>query len=143
MGRIVSIDFGLKRIGIAISDERKIIATPLPTLETSKQNEETVKRLISTLEGYDIEEMIVGNPLHMNGKNSFLSDEVQHFIDILKKYLPYPIHLWDERLSTLQAERSLKEGNLSRKKRAKLVDSVAALILLQSFLDSKIKIDIV
>ncbi|MCP5470352.1 MAG: Holliday junction resolvase RuvX [Chlamydiales bacterium] len=143
MGRKVAIDFGLKRLGIAISDESGLIAMPLPNVEAHKQSETTVDRILKALDSYEIDEIIVGNPLHLSGRSSFLSDEVKHFVAILEKHVSVGVKLWDERLSTLQAERSLREGNLSRKKRAKLVDSVAAVILLQSFLDSQISENIV
>ncbi len=136
--RIVAIDFGLKRLGLAITDKNQIIATPLPNLLASRQTEETIRRLLKVLEPYEIERIVIGNPLHLNGQTSFLTDEVLHFVEALKKHLSFPITLWDERLSSLQADRVLREGNLSRKKRAKLVDSVAAVLILQSFLETKI-----
>ncbi|MCH9610590.1 MAG: putative pre-16S rRNA nuclease [Chlamydiales bacterium] len=133
--RIVGVDFGLKRIGLAITDEQKIIASPLPFVEASKQTEMTIKRLLAALEGYKIEKMVVGNPLHMDGRTSFLGDEVKHFVEKLQEHVDFPIVLLDERLSSVQAHRALKESNLSRKKRSKLVDSVAAVLILQSFLE--------
>ena len=136
--RIVALDFGLKRIGMAITDENQIIATSLPNLIASRQTENTIKSLLKVLEPYNIEMLVMGNPLHMNGNTSFLGDEVQHFVDALKKHVSFPIVLWDERLSSMQADRSLREGNLSRKKRAKLVDSVAAVLILQSFLETRV-----
>lgn len=141
--RIVSIDFGLARIGIAVSDERKILASPLITLKTSKKMDETVKQLVQTLEndqiarGYEIEEVVVGLPLLMSGKSGLMADEVRHFVSLLEQHIKAPIKTWDERLTSVQADRSLREGNLSRKRRAKVVDVVAAVIILQNYLDSK------
>ena len=74
-------------------------------------------------------------PLMMSGKHGMLADEVEHFVSLLKALIDTPIALWDERLSSVQADRSLREGNFSRKRRAKMVDSVAATIILQSYLD--------
>ena len=71
----------------------------------------------------------------MSGKMGFLADETKYFIELLKKLISIPIVSWDERLTSVQAERSMREGNLSRKKRAKSVDNVAAIIILQSYLD--------
>lgn len=136
MGRIAAVDFGLKRLGIALSDETKIIATSSETLIASKTSEETARQLLQKLEKQNIEKIILGNPLNMNGTQSFLADEVRHFISILEKFTSIPILLWDERLTTLQAHRTMQLGGLSRKKRSKVVDSVAAIILLQSYLDS-------
>lgn len=134
MGRVVSLDYGLARIGIAISDESKLIAAYQKVLPTEKSSPLTIKKLISELSQYQIDTIVVGLPLHMNGKMSFLADEVMHFIELLKLSFSCPIKTWDERLSTVQAERSLMEGNMSRKKRSKVIDAVTATIILQSYL---------
>lgn len=140
--RIIGIDYGMARLGIAVSDPSKLIATPLETMMAEKKGERTAKKLIAFLEDYckkmdcTIELIVLGMPLMMSGKRGLLADEVSHFKEILSLMTSLPIILWDERLSTVQAERSLKESSLSRKKRAKVVDSVAAIIILQSYLDS-------
>ncbi len=135
MGRIVSIDYGLARIGLAISDDRKIIATSLATLRAEKTIESTIQQLLKILEKYQIEAIVIGMPLHMNGKKGFLADEVQHFLSRLQTVVSCPVIPWDERLSTVQADRALREAQLTRKKRSQVVDQVTALILLQSYLD--------
>lgn len=141
--RIIAIDYGMARLGIAFSDEQKIIATPLMTLQAEKKSEQTVSKLVKTLEdhtkklGYAIEEIIVGLPLLMSGKKGLLADEVEHFILLLQQQINVPIISWDERLTSVQAERSMLESSLTRKRRAKLVDTVAATIILQSYLNSK------
>lgn len=141
--RIVGIDYGLARLGLALSDERKIIANSIKTFPAEKKAEATAHKLIkelnehATLHNYEIEEIVIGMPLMMNGKKGMLADEVIHFVSLLKELLPMPIVTWDERLSSVQADRSLREGNFSRKKRSKMVDGVAATIILQSFLDNK------
>lgn len=141
--RIVGIDYGMARLGLAISDETKLIATPMPTLEAHKKIEFTVTKLLEQLDkhqkefGYQVEEIVVGLPLMMSGKFGMLADEVKHFVDILRTLVPFPVTTWDERLTTVQAERALRESHLSRKRRAKNVDSVAALIILQNYLDHK------
>lgn len=143
--RFVGLDFGLARIGIAVSDERKIIATPLLTLKTEKKIELTVDKLLKVLEehqkqqNYVVEEIVVGLPLLMSGKTGFLADEVKHFVSILRERTSTPIFMWDERLTSVQAERSLRESCLTRKKRSTLVDTVAAVIILQNYMDSKIR----
>lgn len=140
--RILSIDFGLARLGLAISDEMKIIATPLPTLQAEKKGEETVNKLLAFLEQhraenhYDLEKIVIGMPLMMDGKVGHLADEVKHFISLLQAKIQVPIIAWDERLTTVMAERSLREASLSRKKRAQKVDSISALIILQNYLSS-------
>lgn len=141
--RIAAIDFGLARIGIAISDERKIIATPLCIITAEKKTERSAQKVIDELLlhkqkfNFELEEIVVGLPLLMSGKKGFLADEVQFFIDQLRQKIDVPIVAWDERLTSVQAERSMREGSLSRKKRSQISDTVAAVIILQNYLDSK------
>lgn len=143
--RIVSIDFGLARIGVAVSDESKMLASPLTTVQGTKKMEETVKRLMIVLDKdrkdrrYEIEEIVVGLPLLMSGKSGLMADEVRHFISVLQQQIQAPIVTWDERLTSVQADRSLRESSLSRKRRAKVVDVLSAVIILQNYLDSKCK----
>lgn len=135
-GRIASIDYGLARLGLAISDESRIIATGIGIVEAHKKNsQETIQRLLAALKAYNPQTIVIGNPLHLNGKMSFLADEVKHFIMLLQPHVTCPIILWDERLTTLQAERTLMESGMNRKKRAKHVDTLAAVIILQSYLE--------
>lgn len=141
--RIVGIDFGIARLGIAVSDETHLIATPLQTLKAEKRSESTVLKLLEYLQKdqqerkYTIGEIVIGLPLLMSGKHGMLADEVKHFVEVLKQQFSCPIITWDERLTTVQAERSLRESSLTRKKRSQHVDSVAAVIILQSYLDMK------
>ena len=141
--RIVGIDFGMARMGIAVSDEQKIIAVPLITMKTEKKSERTAQLLLETLEkdqqarSYTIEEIVIGLPLMMSGRVGMLADEVKHFVEVLRQLTQIPITTWDERLTTVIAERSLREGSFTRKRRAQQVDTVAAVIILQNYLDSK------
>jgi putative Holliday junction resolvase len=143
--RLIGVDFGLARLGIALSDEGKKIAFPLKTLKSGKTGEQTITAFLKELEesqskqGYQVSEIVVGLPLLMSGKTGFLADEVKHFVEELKKHTMVPIVLWDERLTSVQAERSLRESSLTRKRRSSLVDTVAAVIILQNYLDSKIR----
>lgn len=140
--RHVAIDFGLARIGIALSDPMQIIASPLTTLTCEKKLEKTAEKLYNFLEEhqklqkYLLESIVIGLPLMMSGKTSFLADEVAMLASYLQKLTTIPIVLFDERLTTVQAERSLKEGgHFSRKQRAQKVDAVSAAILLQTYLE--------
>lgn len=139
--RIAALDYGLARIGVAVSDETKTIAMPLATITCEKKTEDTAKKIVQALEDhqkaqhYELSEIVIGLPLMMSGKMGFLADETHYFIGLLKQLISIPIVTWDERLTSVQAERSMREGNLSRKKRAKSVDNVAAIIILQSYLD--------
>lgn len=141
--RSIGIDFGMARIGIAVSDESKTIAMPLLTLKAESKTENTIIKLITELKkhqdtyGYEIDVIVVGLPLLMSGKTGFLADEVKNFITHLEKATTVSIVTWDERLTSVQAERSMRESSMTRKKRAKVVDTVAAVIILQNYLDHK------
>lgn len=141
--RILGLDYGLKRIGVSLSDESKILASSYQTLATGCRSEETIARiqtLISEIEKEKrckISAVVVGLPLKMNGQAGWLADEVSHFIALLKSQLNSEIIAWDERLTSVQAERSLMESQMRRKKRSQVVDRVAAVIILQSYLDSR------
>jgi putative Holliday junction resolvase len=141
--RIVGIDFGMARIGVAISDERKIIATPLCTVRTERRTEDTIEKILEEIQKhvvankYVIEAFVIGMPLMMSGKKGHVADEVTHFVSLFQKQVSVPVVSWDERLTTVQAERSLLESNLTRKRRSAVVDTVAATIILQNYLDSK------
>lgn len=140
--RIIGVDYGLKRFGLAISDQSLTIASPLEAWPTRSKLHDTVIALIEHLNSLAqeykccIEEIVMGIPLMMNGKRGVIADEVEHCIALIEQHSPLRVHRWDERLSTVQAERSLREGSLSRKKRSRLVDQVSAAILLQSYLDA-------
>ena len=140
--RIIGLDYGQARIGIAITDATQKIAMPYKTLQTEKRLELTVTSLLEELKkhqqefNYTIDKIILGYPLLLTGKSGLLADEVKIFAEHLKAQIDTEIILWDERLTSKQAERSLREGSLNRKQRSKLVDSVAAVLLLQSYLDA-------
>ncbi len=139
--RIIGLDYGMARIGIAFSDETQTIASSLTTLKTDKKAEKTMLNLVEQLDQhqvlyqYAIEEIVIGLPLMMNGKIGLLADEVKYFAELIKNHTLLPVILWDERLTSVQADRSMREGSLTRKRRAQNADSVAALIILQSYLD--------
>ncbi len=143
--RIIGIDFGLARLGLAMSDESKIIAMSMETMTAEKKSERTVAKLINLLSahqqstGYTIDSIVIGLPLMMSGKKGLLADEVLHFVSLLSQAISAPILTWDERLTSVQADRSLREGNFSRKKRAQKSDAVAAVIILQNYLDFRIR----
>lgn len=142
--RIIGIDYGMARFGIAVSDQMKIISMPLTTIFAESKSEKNALKIldelkkISDLNGYDIELIVIGLPLMMSGKFGLQADDVLHFVNLLKEKTEIPIITWDERLTTVQAEKSLREGNMSRKKRSKVIDKVAAVLILQSYLDSRV-----
>lgn len=141
--RIIAVDYGLARLGLAVSDPTKLIAFPLHVLKAEKKSEFTAKRLLEYIERYcqekncAVEFILIGMPYMMSGKKGLLADEVDHFCSLLKTLTEIPVHTWDERLTTVMAERSLRETSLTRKRRAQVVDAVSAGLLLQNYLDSK------
>lgn len=141
--RVIGIDYGMARIGLAYSDESQTIAMPLKIIRVEKKSNTTIQTILKELKthqkelGYEIEAFVVGLPLLMSGKMGLLADEVKHFVALLKEASQLPIIMWDERLSSVQAERSMREFNITRKRRSKMVDTVAAVIILQNYLDTK------
>ena len=137
--RIASIDYGKKRIGIALSDANKVVAMPLTTLHSDGTIEDAVKQVKKILEPYhnEIELIIVGLPLLLSGKDSDITIETRQFIEALKKEIPRPVLAKDERFTSKVAETELKAMGYSRKKRSQKTDPFAATILLQNYLDSQ------
>jgi putative Holliday junction resolvase len=133
--RILAIDHGTKRMGIAISDELKILAQPVGFIlaEPAADFLAALKKLLLEKE---VETILVGLPRNMDGSYGPAAQKVQEFVATLKSALTIPIRTWDERLTSVQANRFLIEGNVRREKRKEKVDAMAASILLQSYLDS-------
>jgi len=138
--RVLAIDYGLKRIGLAISDESKQIAFPLNTLEAGKSMKETIARLAKEIErleadrGCKINLIVLGMPLHLSGKESTLSAPVRALGEGLKALMGKDIVFWDERMTSNRANALLKETGKSRKERSAFVDPVAASLLLENYL---------
>lgn len=133
--RTLALDHGTKRIGLAISDEMGIIAQPLEFLDAHPL-QDFVKRLKEIVDSRKVEEILVGVPRNMNGTYGPAAEKAREFVAVLKGALTIPIKTWDERLTSVQANRSLIEGGMRREKRKERVDQTAAAILLQSYLDS-------
>ena len=131
---ILCLDLGKKRIGLAISDVNQKIATPYDVIKEKKFSEvlEIIKNLVKE---FDIGSIIVGDPINMDGSLGPKSQSSRSFIANINKDIHIPILLWDERLSTVAAEKSLIEADISRKKRSEVIDKIAANIILQNFLD--------
>jgi putative holliday junction resolvase len=137
LGRIVGIDFGKVRIGLAISDEMRIIAQPLETIKVAKHPKQTAKMIAHSLARYNnIDAIVIGNPLLLSGKEGEMSQLVRSFAKILEQELPYPLIFWDERLTSSGVEKMLLDSRISRKKRAELSDALSAVAILQNYLDS-------
>ena len=137
MGRIAAIDFGLARLGLAISDENQIIALPFVLLKAGKDFSATAHLIAKELARYThIERIVLGLPLLLSGKDSAMTAQVRAFGIILEQVLGIPVSLWDERLTSAQVEKFLKSANVNRKKRSQVSDVLAAATILQSFLDA-------
>ena len=133
--RILALDHGSVRIGVAVSDELKMIATPLEYLP-AEPVEELLKRLKSLVNEKDVEHVIVGMPRNMDGSYGPAAEKARQFVERLRETVPVPVRTWDERLTSAQANRVLIQGNVRRRERKQVVDKMAAAILLQSYLDS-------
>jgi putative Holliday junction resolvase len=133
--RILALDPGTKRIGIALSDELKMIAQPLEFV-AAEPFADVVARLAELVCDKQVELILVGLPRNMDGSYGPAALRVQDFVAALKGALTVPLRTWDERLTSAQANRVLIQGNVRRDKRKEKVDKMAAAILLQSYLDS-------
>jgi putative Holliday junction resolvase len=133
--RILAIDHGTKRIGIAVSDELKMIAQPLEYI-LAEPFADFLARLKELLKEKEVELILVGMPRNMDGSYGPAALKVQDFVAALRNAVTAPIQLWDERLTSAQANRFLIQGRVRREKRKEKVDKTAAAILLQSYLDS-------
>ncbi|HOX56425.1 MAG TPA: Holliday junction resolvase RuvX [Candidatus Paceibacterota bacterium] len=134
--RILAIDHGSRRIGIAVSDELKMIAQPLEFIP-AEPFAGFLGRLQELLREKEVELILVGLPRNMDGSFGPAAQKVQEFVAALKGSVTVPIKTWDERLTSVQANRILIQGNVRRDKRKEKVDKMAAAILLQSYLDGR------
>jgi putative holliday junction resolvase len=132
--RILAIDFGTKRMGLAVSDALGMTAQGLPTLQRTRIADD-MERLRALVEEYGVERVLVGNPIGHSGGATAMSEQVAEFAEKLRHRLPCPVELRDERLTSVEANRTLREAGLSIGKRQRAVDRVAAVLLLQSYLD--------
>ncbi len=135
--RYLGLDVGTKTIGIAVSDGMGWTAQGVTTLERRNYREDAAALEALACE-YEATALVVGLPLSMNGEEGAQAQFVRKTMDELAKLMkPLPVHFWDERLSTAAAERSLLEADLSREKRKKVINKMAAVFILQGFLDAR------
>ena len=133
--RIMGLDYGDRRIGVAVSDLFGWTAQGLEVIDRKHGSEQD--RIAQLVREYEVTEVVVGLPKNMNGTVGPRGEICISFAEELKKSLQVPVHLWDERLTTMAAERTLIEADVSRKKRKQVVDKMAASLILQNYLDSK------
>jgi putative Holliday junction resolvase len=134
--RILALDVGLRRIGLAVSDALGITAQGLETLQ--RKNKRTdLAHLQRVLREHQVAEIVVGYPLHMSGRAGFQAEKVTAFAEELRRHFGLPVHLWDERLTSAQANRLLRETDMSIRRRGEVVDRMAATLILQAFLEHR------
>ena len=133
-GRILALDLGKKRIGLALSDPLGITAQGLPTLQRTNIRED-LDALANLIQEREVTLLLMGNPLHMTGKEGRQVLYTRDFAERLAKKTGLEVEYWDERLTTVEANRVLRESGISIEKRARAVDRLSAVILLESYLD--------
>jgi putative holliday junction resolvase len=134
-GRVLALDLGKRRIGLALSDPLGITAQGLPTLERTRIRDD-LDALDRLARDHEVTLILMGQPLHMNGAEGRQAEYARDFADRLAARTGIEIKFWDERLTTVEAQRVLRESGVSIEKRARAVDRLSAVILLSSYLDS-------
>jgi putative Holliday junction resolvase len=136
--RVLGLDVGARRIGVAVSDPLGITAQGLDTLHR-KNKKYDFSFLHRVIRDYDVKEIVVGLPLRMSGAEGIQAEKIQAFADDLRKHFKLPVHLWDERLTSAEANRLLRETDLSIEKRGQAVDRMAAILILQGWMENRTK----
>jgi putative Holliday junction resolvase len=134
--KILGLDLGSKTIGVAISDDLLITAQVLTAIKRTVL-EKDLAQIRELVDRHQVQEIVVGLPINMDGSKGESALKAEEFIEVLRQNLSLRITAWDERLSTVAAERILLEGDLSRRKRRKVIDRLAAAFILQGYLDSR------
>jgi putative Holliday junction resolvase len=137
MACFLCIDYGTRRIGLAVGDRGETIASPLTTLEAHGRVLDDVDAVLACAEEYDVDAFVVGLPLNMDGTEGKQAKIARRFGDELARVSGKPVHFWDERLSSFTAQELLEPADLTRKKRKARMDRIAAQVILQSFLDAR------
>lgn len=132
--RLLGVDYGLVRVGIALSDPLGITAQPLTTLHR-RGDKHICREIAQLVEQREVVEVIVGMPLELSGAAGQAAEQVERFVSRLRNYLTVPVTFWDERLTSVTAERELSQAGVNWRRRKKILDQVAAAIMLQVVLD--------
>ena len=132
--RIMSLDVGSRTIGIACSDALLMTAQGIETIRRTSL-EKDFNRLQELIAEYEVHELVVGMPKNMNGTKGERPEKTEEFVEKMKEVIDLPVSYWDERLSTVMAERQLIAADVSRKKRKSVIDKMAAVVILQGYLD--------
>jgi putative Holliday junction resolvase len=134
--RILALDLGARRIGLAVSDPLGLTAQGLETLQRRNKAAD-LAHLERLIRDYDVGELVLGHPLRLSGEAGAQSEKAAAFAEQLRARFRLPVHLWDERLTSAQANRLLRETGMSIRRRAQAVDRMAAVLILQAFLQSR------
>ena len=136
--RIMALDYGTKTVGVAISDALKITAQGIETIERKEENKlrRTCARIEELIKEYDVEKIVLGFPKHMNNDIGERAEKALEFGEMLKRRTGLEVVMWDERLTTVAAERTLIESKVRRENRKQYIDKIAAVFILQGYLDS-------
>jgi len=135
--RYLGLDVGNRRIGVAVSDELGLTAQPVMTLERGRNVRDDLRRLARLARKFGVVGVVVGNPVHLSGEASAQGEKTRAFAAELGALTGLPIHLWDERLTTHEAHQILYEAGHARQEHRRVVDQVAATLILRSFMESK------
>lgn len=135
-GRVMALDLGTRRIGIALSDPTRILASPLKTIHATPRLR-ALAQIIALLDEHAVVELVVGLPLTMSGEQGMQAQLVKSFADELQEQMAIPLHLFDERLTSVAAERMMLDLGMRPEQRKAKIDEVAASIILQDYLDSQ------
>ena len=135
-GRILGLDVGARRIGVAVSDPLGVTAQGIATLHRRNRRYD-LRELGKLLAEYEVSEIVVGNPLRMSGESGAQAEKMAGFAAQLEQAFSIPVRLWDERLSTAEAHRLLDETGIRDSRRKEVIDKMAAVLILQSFLDAR------
>lgn len=136
--RVMGLDFGSKTVGVAVSDALLVTAQGIETIQRKSPGKlrQTLARIEILMEEYQVEQIVLGFPKNMNNTEGERCEKTLQFKEMLEKRCKVPVYLWDERLTTVAAEQSLIESGVRRENRKQYVDKIAAVLILQGYLDS-------
>jgi putative Holliday junction resolvase len=137
MGRVMAVDWGERRIGIALSDESRVIASPYDAIKRGNSLDRDLDRIADIASEKEVDLIIFGLPMRLDGSMGPAARGAMEVVEKLRGRTPVEVQAWDERLSTAAAERALISGDVSRSKRRQKIDQVAAALFLQTYLDSR------
>jgi putative Holliday junction resolvase len=134
--RLLGLDVGSRTIGLAVSDPLGITAQGLPTIRRTNKRTD-LQKLADIIRHYEVAEIVVGHPLHMSGTAGAQAQKVEALAAELRRRFHLPVHLWDERLTSAEANRVLRETDMSIRRRGEVVDQLAAVLILQAFMENR------